>query len=403
MASLPQILDDVGGTPYPLSEAAYNLQGQPMFKIQARIKELERLGRDIVHFEIGDPDFQTPGNIIDAAWNALNDGFTHYSESMGDYDFREIIAENNLISRGFKPDINQILVTPGANILIYYAVRCLVNPGEEVIVQDPCFPTYLSVFNFCGVKPVFVPLLEENGFRLNPNDLEEKITEKTRMIIINSPHNPTGSVMYPEELAAVEEIAQKYHLYLYCDEIYSRLNYGETPFYSPSIIDKCKENIIVANGFSKAFAMTGWRLGVGIGPVHVMEKMGLLLQTTSSCVPSFIQKAGIEAITGSQNDVWHMISTYKRRRDLLVDGLNSIDKLSCLRPEGAFYVFLNIKKTGLTSAEFTHRLLEEGDVGVCSGSDFGVSGNGFVRLCYATSEERIYEGLSRIRKFVESL
>jgi len=398
-----QAFNEAGEELFPLSNAAYNLQGQPMFKIQARIKELERLGYDIVHFEIGDPDFPTPDNIIGATCNALNDGFTHYSESMGDYDFREIIAENNLMSRGFKPDINQILVTPGANILIYYAVRCLVNPGEEVIVQDPCFPTYLSVFNFCGVKPVFVPLLEENGFRLNPADLEARITDKTRMIIINSPHNPTGSVMYPDELIAVEEIARKYHLYLYCDEIYSRLNYGDTPFYSPSILDKCKENTIVANGFSKAFAMTGWRLGVGIGPVHVMEKMALLLQTTSSCVPSFIQKAGIEAITGNQDVVWNMVAVYKRRRDILVDGLNSIGKLSCLRPEGAFYVFLNIKETGLTSDEFTRRLLEDVGVGVCSGSDFGVSGEGFVRLCYATSEERIYEGLSRIRKFVESL
>jgi len=388
---------------YILSDSAYLLKGQPMFKIQSKIKALERDGKKIVHFEIGDPDFPTPTNIIDAATKALKEGYTHYSESMGDYDFREVIAENNLITRGFKPEINQILVTPGANIMIYYAVRCLVNPGDEVIVQDPCFPTYLSVFNFCGVKPVFVPLYEKNEFRLDPDDLEKRITEKTRLIIINSPHNPTGAVMLPEDLEAVGKIALKYKIYLYCDEIYSRLNYGETPFYSPCILDKCKDYIIVANGFSKAFAMTGWRLGVGIGPTALMEKMGLLLQTTSSCVPSFIQKAGVEAIIGSQVDVQTMIETYKRRRDILVHGLNDIENIQCLKPEGAFYVFPNIKETGLTSNEFASQLLENAGVGVCSGTDFGESGEGFIRLCYATSEDDIHEGLRRIRKFVESL
>lgn len=388
---------------FEISDAAKRLQGQPMFKIQSRIKELEREGGNIVHFEIGDPDFSTPQNIINAANTALNNGFTHYSESMGDYDFRKIISENNLIRRGFKPDINQILVAPGANILIYYAVRCLVNPGDEVIVQDPCFPTYLSVFNFCGAKPVFVPLYEKNQFRLDPNDLEKRITDKTRLIIINSPHNPTGAVMLPEQLEAVAKIAQKNHIYLYLDEIYSRLNYGDTAFYSPSIVDRCKEFIILANGFSKAFAMTGWRLGVGIGPAHVMEKMGLLLQTTSSCVSSFVQKAGIEAIKGDQTEVNKMISTYKHRRDLLVSLLNKINKIHCLKPEGAFYVFPNISETGLSSDEFTKRLLDEAGVGVCSGSDFGKSGEGFIRLCYAVSDDQIREGVSRIEKFVASL
>lgn len=388
---------------YSLSDAANLLQGQPMFKILSRIKEMERAGEHIVHFEIGDPDFTTPNNIIQAGMRALEGGSTHYSDSMGDYEFRRLIAKNNMNSRGFEPDIDQVLVTPGANIMIYYAVRCLVNPGDEVIVQNPCFPTYLSVFSFCGVKPVAVPLKEENEFRLDPKDLEERITDKTRLIILNSPHNPTGAVMRREELEAVAEIAIKHRIYLYLDEIYSRMNYGETPFYSPSIIDKCKDYLILANGFSKAFAMTGWRLGVGIGPKHVMEKMGLLLQTTSSCVPSFIQKAGIEAILGDQNPVREMMSTYKRRRDLLVAGLNSIDKIECLNPGGAFYVFPNIKKTGLSSNEFAGRLLEEGKVGVCSGSDFGSSGEGYIRLCYAVSEAEISEGIRRIKAFVENL
>lgn len=388
---------------YELSDAAYRLQGQPMFKILSKIKEMERQGEHVVHFEIGDPDFSTPKNIVEAGVEALRNGLTHYSDSMGDYDFRSVVAENNMNSRGFKPDIDQILVTPGANIMIYYAVRCLVNPGDEVIVQDPCFPTYLSVFNFCGVKPVGVPLYEKNGFRLNPKDLEERITDKTRLIIVNSPHNPTGAVMTKEELNEVAYIAKKNRIYLYLDEIYSRMNYGETPFYSPSVIDECKEFTFLANGFSKAFAMTGYRLGVGIGPVNVINKMGLLLQTTSSCVPSFIQKSGIEAIQGSQAEVNRMMEVYKKRRNILVKGLNEIDGIDCLMPGGSFYVFPSIKRTGLSSQEFAYNLLAEAKVGVCSGSDFGKSGEGFIRMCYATSEDEIIEGIKRMKEFVRNL
>ena len=388
-------------TSYRLSDAADRLEGQPMFKILTRIKELEREGKSIVHFEIGDPDFSTPDNILAATKKALDDGFTHYNSSMGDFEFRQKIAENNLYTRGFKPDINQVLVTPGANIMIYYAVRCLVNPGDEVIVQNPCFPTYLSAFKFCGVKPVFVPLYEKNEFRIDPSDLEAKITDRTRLIIINSPHNPTGAVLRKEELVAIAEIAKRKKVFLYLDEIYSRMNYEDTPFYSPSILDSCKDYMIVANGFSKAFAMTGYRLGVGIGPADVMAKMGLLLETTSSCVPTFIQKAGMEAIAGNQDRVRMMMKTYKRRRDILVDGLNSIRGITCLKPGGAFYVFPNIEATGLSSQDFAFRVLEEAGVGLCSGEDFGSCGKNHVRLCYATSEENIVEGIKRIKEFVE--
>ena len=388
---------------YELSKAAHLLQGQPMFKILSRIKEMERAGERIVHFEIGDPDFPTPQHIIDAAAAALNGGATHYSDSMGDYDFRKVIAENNMKTRGFQPDIDQVLVASGANILIYYAVRCLVDPGDEVIVQDPCFPTYLSVFNFCGVKPVSVPLHEENGFRLDPKELEERITDRTRLIIINSPHNPTGAVIEPEKLKEIGEIARKHRIYLYLDEIYSRMNYGDIPFYSPSVLDQCKEFTILANGFSKAFAMTGWRLGTCIGPKKVMEKMGLMLQTTSSCVSSFIQKAGIAAIQGSQDAVNAMMQEYKERRDILVSGLNEIKNIECPNPGGAFYVFPNITRTGLSSEQFAQLLLENGKVGVCAGSDFGKCGEGYIRLCYATSKDEIIEGLKRIKNFVENI
>lgn len=385
------------------SSAADRLLGQPMFQVLSRIKAKEQEGYDIIHFEIGDPDFDTPKNIVDAACEALRRGETHYADSMGLYEFRKLICENNLKTRGFKPDINQVLIAPGANILIYYAVACLVNQGEEVILPDPSFSTYNSVLNLCGAKGVPIPLKKENGFRLQPDDVRRHITDKTKLIIVNSPHNPTGAVMTAEELTGIAEIAIENGIYLYSDEIYSRMNYGEIPFFSPSMIDNCKTNVIVANGFSKAFAMTGWRLGTCVGPQAVIEKMALLLETTSSCVSPFIQRAGMEAIQGSQDSVLEMVRKYHRRRDLLVAGLNSIPRIHCLLPEGAFYVFPDIRQTGLTSKMFAQKALDIAGVGLLPGSDFGPSGEGFVRLCYATSEENIEKGIDRLKRMVRTI
>lgn len=386
-----------------LSKAADRLTGQPMFKVLSAIKEKERQGYDIVHFEIGDPDFSTPDNIINAACTSLQNGDTHYTDSRGLFEFRQAICENNQNSRGFIPSINQVLVSPGANMLIYYAVSCLVNPGEEVLVPDPGFCTYEAVLNYCGAKMVPVPLYKENGFRMSPDDVKKRITEKTKLIIINSPQNPTGAVMTQQELTEIANIAIEKDIYLYSDEIYSRLNYGDVPFFSPSQIDHCKTHVIVANGFSKGFAMTGWRLGTCIGPEKVIEKMALLLETTSSCVSPFLQRAGIEAIKGPQDEVHKMVMTYKKRRDILVNGLNCIPKIHCLLPEGAFYVFPDIRQTGLTSSEFAKKALEEANVGLLPGCDFGQTGEGFVRMCYATSEAQIIEGLERLEKMVKCL
>lgn len=386
---------------YRLASAADNLEGQPMFKVLAKVQELERHGRDIVHFEIGDPDFATPDNIVAAACNSLNNGETHYTSSMGMIEFREAVCEVTRNSRGFTPSIDQVLVTPGANIIIYYAIRCLVNPGDEVIVPDPGFPTYYSAIKFCGAVPVRVPLREENEFRMDPEDVRKLITDKTRLIIINSPQNPTGSVMTIEEIDKIAEIAEEYNVYLYSDEIYARMNLDKKhAFRSPSLRDSCKERTIVANGFSKAFAMPGWRLGVAIGPEDVIEKMSLLLQTTSSCVSPFTQRAGIEAILGDQTEVTKMMNVYKERRDILVDGLNSVPGIKCIRPGGSFYVFPNITGTGLTSEEFTDLMLTKAGVALLPGTNFGYCGEGFVRLCYAVSKERILEGITRIRNTI---
>jgi aspartate/methionine/tyrosine aminotransferase len=285
---------------------------------------------------------------------------------------------------------------------MYLVIKCVVNPGEEVIIPDPGFPTYASATKLCDAVPVRVPLLEKNGFRMNPEDIKKAITEKTRLIIINSPHNPTGSVMTKEELDGVYKIAEENGIYLLSDEVYSRMMYGETKFYSPSSNDKCMHTTILTNGFSKAFAMTGWRLGVAMGPKEVIEKMGLLIQILCSCVPPFVQRGGIEAIKGDPTEGLNMIKTYKERRDLLVEELNKIPDISCLKPEGAFYVFCNITKTGMTSGEFADFMLDKAKVSLLPGTSFGQYGEGYVRLTYANSIENIKEGVRRIKEALEN-
>ena len=386
-----------------LSELSKRIDGQPMFKLLDKVKKLEHEGRDIIHFEIGDPDFETPENIVDAGIDAIKNGFTHYTSSFGLKEFRQKICETTERSRGFKPNLNQVLVTPGANIAIFYAISCIVDPGEEVIVPDPGFPTYYSIIKMCNVVPVRVPLLESNKFRMNPKDIENSITEKTRMIVINSPQNPTGSVMTEEEIKMTYDIAKKYDLFVYSDEIYARMIYKDSVFSSPSIFDKCLERTIISNGFSKAFAMTGWRLGAVIGPPSVTEKMRLLLETSSSCVPPFIQKAGIEAIEGEQTSQKNMYVEYEKRRDLIVNGINSIPELTCVAPGGAFYVFVNIKKTGMTSETFCEYVLEDSGVAMLPGTSFGQFGEGFIRICYAVGQNEIKDALERIKKSISKL
>ena len=386
-----------------LSKIADKIEGQPMFKVLDKVQKLEKQGENIIHFEIGDPDFNTPDHIIEAAYKSMKGGETHYTSSMGLYDLRTTIQETTFSSRGFKPEINQVLVTPGANIIIYLAIQCLVNPGEDVIVPDPGFPTYYSVMKLCGVNAIRVPLKEENKFRMNPNDIRKAITPKTKLIIINSPNNPTGSVITPEELDEIYKIAKENNIYLLSDEVYSRMMYGETKFHSPSINDYCKKNTIVINGFSKAFAMTGWRLGVAIGPEKVIEKMGLLVQTLCSCVPIFTQRAGIEAIIGDQSEIKKMVQIYKERRDWLVDELNKIPGISCLKNEGAFYVFPNIKKTGMTSEQFADFALDKAKIAILPGTNFGGYGQGYIRIAYATSIENIKEGINRLKIALKNL
>lgn len=379
------------------------IQGQPMFKVIDKVKRLEAQGRNIVHLEIGDPDFSTPRHIVEAAQRSLDLGETHYGSSWGLADFIETMRQATYKSRGFLPDVDQVLVTPGANIAIFYAIFCLVNPGHEVLVPNPGFPTYLSSISMCGAKAVPYPLHDKNGFRMRAVDIEPLITPKTRLLIINSPQNPTGAITEPEHLKEIFELAEKYDLYIYSDEIYSRMVYEDARFFSIASLDQARERVILSNGFSKAFAMTGWRLGSVIAPKLIAERMMMLLQTTSSCVSAFVQRAGIAAIEGNQSPVHEMMATYRRRRDLLVQGLNAIPGIECHLPGGAFYAFPNISSFGLSSEEFADVMLEKANVALLPGSNFGSQGEGFVRMVYASSEANIQMALERIAEACQKL
>jgi aspartate/methionine/tyrosine aminotransferase len=381
-----------------LSNVAHKLEGQQMFQILQMAKNEEESGREILHFEIGDPDFETPVNIKLACIKSLMDNDTHYVPSSGMIELKEAAQKATYNSRKFYPKLNQILVTPGANAQIYYALMCTVNPGDEVIVPDPAFVSYYSILKMIGAKIVRVPLKEKNAFRLDPADVEKAITPFTRMIIMNSPSNPTGAVMTKDEVADMHGIAMDADVYLLSDEIYASMTYGRK-FFSPSVYDNCASRVIMVNGFSKTHAMTGWRLGVCTGPEEVIEKMALLLETTTSCVSPFIQKAGIEALSyGPKHYVSDMREHLQKRRDAIVDGLNSLPGVYCPMPDGAFYVWVNIKDTGMTSDEFALRMLGGPGIALCSGNIFGESCEGYVRMSYANNSVGVInEAIKKMR------
>lgn len=387
------------------SKASEELEGQKMFQILAQCKELEKQGKEIIHFEIGDPDFDTPKNVVEKCVDEIRSGNTHYSSSAGLESFREMASQRTLKSRGFKPALDQILVTQGANIQIYYALACIADAGDEIITMDPCFVSYRSIFKFLGLKGVFVKLKERNKFRLNPKDLEKAISKKTKAILINSPNNPTGSLMTQKEIEEVYEISKKNNLWLISDEVYGRIVYTDNniKFSSPSIFDKCLERTVIIHSFSKSYAMTGWRIGAVTGPKELIKRMALLLETIASCVSPFIQSAAEEAISGDQTYIDKMLDIFRDRRDLMHELINELDLISSVKPEGAFYTFVNVKKTGLSDIEFSKRLLLEQGVATCPGSFFGEGGRGYVRFCFATNEKNIRKGIKKVGNFIKDI
>ena len=380
-----------------LSNGANHIYGEAAFEVLAKAQELERQGKHILHFEIGEPDMETPDNIAKAGIQAIRDKKTHYTPSIGILELRKAVQDEVEKTRGYRPDLEQIIITPGLKPGIFFSMLAIVDPGDEVIYPDPGYPTYGSTTSFIGAKKVMVPLLEENDFRMNPNDIRERITSKTKLIVINSPQNPTGSVMTKKELEEIAEIAEEHDIFILSDEIYSKMTY-ETRHYSPTVRDEAKERTILLDGFSKYYAMTGWRLGFMVTPVKMAERLKDFLVTSISCTAEFTQWAGVEALTGDQSFIPRMMKRFKEKRDRIVKGLNSIPGFNCLSPKGAFYVFPNIKETGMSSQECADHLLYNAGVAALPGTAFGPYGEGYLRFSYATTLENIDEAVKRIKK-----
>ena len=370
-----------------LSLLAHSLAGQKMFQIMDQARALEATGREIIHLEIGDPDFDSPSVAVEACKAALDRGDTHYTSSYGLLELRNLGAALTERSRGFRPSAEQIVVTAGANVQIYYVAACVVNPGDEVIIFDPSFVSYEGIINVVGGTTVRVPLRESNGFLPDMTELEAAITTRARLLIVNSPHNPTGTVFPAEVMKRIYELCEKHDLVLLSDEVYGRMVFPNSKhkFSSPSIYDRCSERVVICHSLSKSYAMTGWRIGALTAPVELARKVALLLETTSSCVAPFIQRGAIAALKDANPGTEEMMNEYQVRRDILVSALNNMPNVSCPKPDGTFYAFANISKSGLPSEMFSDSLLEGIGVASCPGLYFGPNGEGYVRFCFAQS------------------
>ena len=371
------------------------LKGESAFAVLARARKLESAGKDIIHLEIGEPDFPTPENVVAAGVQALQDGHTHYGPTPGLMPCREAIAHYVQQGWGVETSPENVVVTPGAKPIVFAGILATVNPGDEAIYPDPGFPTYDSMLRFAGANRVPLKLYEERQFRWDLDELRDSITDKTRLIILNAPHNPTGGVFTTEELGAIADMVRGRPIWVLSDEIYSRIIY-EGSHASILAHPGMQEQTILLDGHSKTYAMTGWRLGYGVMPVALAEKVGLILNNAVSCTASFTQIAGIEALTGPQDSVEAMVAEFRRRRDAFIGALNAIDGLSCLLPHGAFYAFCNVKELGVGSARLERYWLEEAGVAALSGTGFGAGGEGYVRFSFANSLENLMAAAGRI-------
>lgn len=386
-----------------LAERMGRLGTEGAFEVLARARELEAQGRHIVHLEIGEPDFATPDNITEAGISALNAGWTHYTPAGGIMEARRAVA--GFVSRrlGVPIEPGEVVLVPGSKNVLLFVLLALVEPGDEVICPDPGYPVYASLVNFVGARPVPVRLREERGFRMDREELATLVTPRTRLLILNTPQNPTGGMLTKEDVEFVAELARERDVFVLADEIYSQITYGSE---HASVLSEpgMKERTVLLDGMSKAYAMCGWRLGYGVAPRELAVQMEKLMINTSSCAAAFTQMAAIEAFESPESDaaVGRMVSEFRRRRDLLVDGLNAIPGVRCQRPEGAFYAFPNIEATGLGERELAAALLEEAGVAVLAGTAFGAAGAGFIRLAYTQGEHDLRTGLERIGDYLAS-
>ena len=379
------------------AKRTHHLAPEGAYHVLAKAGALEAAGKEIVHFEIGQPDYDTFSHVSLAGIKAIAEGKTRYTHPAGMVELREAIAEDAGRRRGIEISPDEVVVSPGGKPNLFFPTLALVEPGDEVIYPNPGFPTYEAMIGVAGGVPVPVPLLEENSFSFDLDAFDRLINERTKLIILNSPSNPTGGVIPRRDLEHIAMQAQKFNAWVMSDEIYARIAYDGLQVFSIASLPGMRERTIIVDGFSKTYAMTGWRLGYGIMPAQLCDRVGLLLTHSLGSTAHFTQFAGIEAVVGPQDMVDEMVAEYERRRDVIVAGLNSIPGFSCRKPEGAFYAFPNIRKTGMTSAALADLILEKAGVALLPGSCFGEYGEGYLRLSYATSIPTIEKGLERIR------
>ena len=373
------------------------------FEVLAKAKALEKQGRSIVHLEIGEPDFDTPGNIKEAAIKAMKGGYTHYVPAAGIPELRMAIAEYFSKSRGINVDPDEVVVTPGAKPIIFFSILACVEPGDEVLYPNPGFPIYESMINFVGAKPVPMPLKEEKDFAIDNDDTANKITNKTKMIILNSPGNPTGGVLSKDNLEVIaDRIKRRDDILVLTDEVYSQIIY-EGKHLSIASLQDMKDKTILMDGFSKTYAMTGWRLGYAAMRKDLAQKVTQLMINSNSCTSAFTQMAGVEALRGPQSEAKRFVEEFRKRREVIVNGLNNIKGMTCKKPRGAFYVFPNVRSFGRDSKELADLILQEAGVAVLSGTSFGSYGEGYLRLSFANSVENIKKAMERISESTKKL
>ena len=378
-----------------LSQKMTRLGTESAFRVLAQAQDLEAKGIDVIHLEIGEPDFATPENIANAAARAVEEGYTHYCDSQGMMQLRSAIARQIEESRGIAVDPDCVVVTPGAKPIMFYAILALLEEGDEAVYPDPGFPIFKSMIDFTGAKAIPLPMREELDFGFDIDEFKSKVASRTKLIIVNSPHNPTGSVLTPEHMQAIADVARERGIIVLSDEIYESFIY-EGKSLSIASLPGMLERTILLSGFSKTCAMTGWRLGYAAMPKHLVEPIVRLIVNSASCTVPFIQRAGIEALIGPQDFIPKMVNEFKQRRDLIVRGLNKIPGFSCFKPKGAFYAFSNIKKTGMKSKALAEYILKEARVALLAGSDFGKYGEGYLRLSYVNSQHNLQKALDRI-------
>ncbi len=372
------------------------------FEVLSKALALEAAGHSVVHLEIGEPDFPTPEHVVRAAEQALADGHTHYVPSPGIPPLREAVAAHLSSAGRLRTGPERVVVTPGAKPVMFFTMLALCETGDEVIYPDPGFPMYESIAGFTGATPVPLPLREENDFRVDVDELERLVTPRTKLLVLNSPHNPCGSVLTTADVEGIARIAVENDLVVLSDEVYSSLCYEDD---RPSVldVDGMAERTVLLDGWSKTFAMTGWRLGYGVFPPELVEPVTRLVTNSVSCVPAFCQYAAIAALEGPWDFVAGMREEFRARRDVVVDGLNAVDGITCLRPGGAFYAFPNITQLGRSSQQVADDLLEHAGVACLPGTAFGAAGEGFLRLSYANSVPNLQQALGAIEKYVSQL